>query len=127
MKKILVTGGGGYVGTLLVESLLKKEYKVTVVDTFWFGNYLKKNDNLKIIKSVLKELTKRNLNNEYLRVDKIRRFIGLTQSSASKGYHVARRYTLMPKRKNIKNKPDTLIDVELFTLDLKLKYYDIKI
>ena len=44
MKKILVTGGGGYVGTLLVESLLKKEYKVTVVDTFWFGNYLKKND-----------------------------------------------------------------------------------
>ena len=85
-----------------------------------------KRDNLKIIKSVLKELTKRNLNNEYLRVDKIRRFIGLTQSSTSKGYHVARRYTLMPKRKNIKNKPDTLIDVELFTLDLKLKYYDIK-
>ena len=30
-----------------------------------------KRDNLKIIKSVLKELTKRNLNNEYLRVDKI--------------------------------------------------------
>ena len=34
MKKILVTGGGGYIGTLLVDSLLKNNYEVTVVDTF---------------------------------------------------------------------------------------------
>ena len=32
MKKILVTGGGGYIGTLLVDSLLKNN-EVTVVDT----------------------------------------------------------------------------------------------
>jgi nucleoside-diphosphate-sugar epimerase len=50
IKKILITGGGGYVGTLLVQELLKKNYIITVVDTFWFGNYLTKNKNLKILK-----------------------------------------------------------------------------
>ena len=66
MKKILVTGGAGYVGTLLVESLLKKEYKVTVVDTFWFGNYLKKNDNLKIINTDIRNLKIENIANHQI-------------------------------------------------------------
>ena len=37
---ILVTGGGGYKGTILVEKLLlnKKVKKIVVIDTFWFGN-----------------------------------------------------------------------------------------
>jgi nucleoside-diphosphate-sugar epimerase len=50
IKKILITGGGGYVGTLLVQALLNKNYKIIVVDTFWFGNYLTKNKNLKILR-----------------------------------------------------------------------------
>ena len=50
MKNILVTGGGGYVGTNLVNELLLEGFAVTVLDTFWFGNYLKKHKNLKIIK-----------------------------------------------------------------------------
>ena len=48
--KILITGGGGYVGTELVKSLLKKNIKIKVVDIFWFPNKLKKNKNLEIIK-----------------------------------------------------------------------------
>ena len=56
MKKILVTGGGGYVGTPLVDALLKQNYKVTVVDTFWFGNFLTKNQNLEIIKEDIRDL-----------------------------------------------------------------------
>jgi nucleoside-diphosphate-sugar epimerase len=47
---ILVTGGGGYIGTLLVSELLRLNLKVRVIDTFWFGNYIEKNKNLEIIK-----------------------------------------------------------------------------
>ena len=54
---ILILGGGGYVGTPLTSKLLKnKENKVTVIDTFWFGNFLKKNKRLKIIKKDIRDV-----------------------------------------------------------------------
>tara|TARA_Y100000593_G_scaffold74652_1_gene137506 strand:+ start:4740 stop:5708 length:969 start_codon:yes stop_codon:yes gene_type:complete len=42
MKKVLIAGGGGYVGTRLVMELKDRDYDVTVVDLFWFGNHLPK-------------------------------------------------------------------------------------
>ena len=48
--KILVTGGCGYVGTLLVYELLKNGHDVKVIDTQWFGNYLSKHKRLINIK-----------------------------------------------------------------------------
>jgi nucleoside-diphosphate-sugar epimerase len=53
---ILILGGGGYVGTPLTTKLLEdKKNKITVVDTFWFGNFLKRNKRLKIIKKDIRE------------------------------------------------------------------------
>jgi len=40
MKKVLITGGAGYVGTVLAQELVNRDYKVEVVDLLWFGDYL---------------------------------------------------------------------------------------
>jgi len=37
---VLVSGGGGFVGTVLTERLLALGHAVTVFDTFWFGDFL---------------------------------------------------------------------------------------
>ncbi len=37
MKTVLVTGAGGYIGSVLVPKLLKKGYKVKAIDRYFFG------------------------------------------------------------------------------------------
>jgi nucleoside-diphosphate-sugar epimerase len=54
MKKILITGGAGYVGTELCNYLAKKNYDITAVDTFWFEDKL--DANVKKIKSDIRNL-----------------------------------------------------------------------
>jgi len=51
MKKILIVGGAGYVGTRLSNYLSEKGYNISVVDNFWFGDFL--NDNITKIKKSL--------------------------------------------------------------------------
>lgn len=38
--KVFIAGGGGYIGSRLVPDLLEHGYEVTVLDLFWFGNFL---------------------------------------------------------------------------------------
>ena len=39
-RRVLVTGGCGYVGTKLAQALLARGHRVTVLDAMWFGNFL---------------------------------------------------------------------------------------
>ncbi len=58
MKKLLVTGAGGYIGTVLVPKLLDKGYIVKAVDRFFFGvEKLQPHPNLTIIHEDCRHLT----------------------------------------------------------------------
>ena len=53
---ILVTGGCGYIGSVLTPKLLDHGHKVTVVDIMWFGRFLPEHSNLKVIQQDIRNI-----------------------------------------------------------------------
>ena len=62
-KKILITGGAGYKGSVLIPLLLANNYKVYNVDLFWFGDNLKKNKDLVNIKKNILDIDEVKISN----------------------------------------------------------------
>ena len=70
MKKVLLTGGAGYIGSVLTEELIKNNYSVTVLDNFQYRQtslaHLCHHTNLEIVnkdvrdKRVTRDLIKKN-------------------------------------------------------------------
>ncbi len=53
---ILVTGGCGYVGSVLTPKLLDQGHNVTIYDIMWFGNFLKEHKNLRVIQGDIRNI-----------------------------------------------------------------------
>lgn len=80
MKKAIVTGGAGFIGSHMVDLLIKKKFQVIVIDNFIAGNKKnliqhKRNKNLKIINIDIKNIKKDNKN--FKNVKYIFHFAGL--------------------------------------------------
>ena len=61
--KILITGACGYIGSVLTNYLLNKNYKIIAIDRQWFGKNLKEHKNLKIIKKDFRKINDNDLKN----------------------------------------------------------------
>ncbi|CAK0757828.1 UDP-glucose 4-epimerase [uncultured Gammaproteobacteria bacterium] len=59
-KKILITGGAGYIGSLLTPQLLDDGYEVTVYDIMFFGDHFlpKNHPRLRVIKGDIRDIPK---------------------------------------------------------------------
>ena len=59
-EKVLVIGGGGYVGAVLVPKLLKSGYKVKVYDLFIYGkevfDTVKDDPNLELVQGDVRDI-----------------------------------------------------------------------
>jgi nucleoside-diphosphate-sugar epimerase len=55
-KRVIIIGGCGYIGTKLTLFLLKKNYKIKVIDLQLFGNYLPRHPRLRIIKKDIRDI-----------------------------------------------------------------------
>ena len=70
MKKILVTGAGGYIGSTLVPLLLGSGYSVRAVDRFFFGeDKLQQHPNLEIIREDTRTLNIENFDGVFAVID----------------------------------------------------------
>ena len=58
LKKVMVTGGAGYVGHVLVPQLLGLGHDVTVYDTLWFGTKFLPHPRLRIVQGDIRDIAR---------------------------------------------------------------------
>lgn len=69
MKKVVVTGGSGYIGSVLSQLLVEAGYKVRILDRFFFGDTIPDNQNIEKIKVDTRSLSSDLLEGAYAVLD----------------------------------------------------------
>ena len=65
MKKILVTGGVGFIGTNLIKVLLERDYDITSIDNYSVGSIENEVDNVKYINADIENIVDLDLDHDY--------------------------------------------------------------
>ena len=90
MKKILVIGGMGYIGTVFIKNMLKRNYMITCIDNFIYNQLIQKNlfSDIKNFKFIEKDFRNFYFEVSYLnKFDNIVIFGGLVGDPITKKYN----------------------------------------
>lgn len=68
-KKIVVTGGSGYIGSVLCQKLVESGYDVRVLDRFFFGNTIPDSPHIEKIKIDSRQISQAHLTDVYAVLD----------------------------------------------------------
>ena len=85
-KKILITGGAGYIGSHIVELLLKKKFEIFVIDNLSRGYKKFLNKKVSLIKTDIKDISKINKILKKYRIETIIHLAALTDVQESEKY-----------------------------------------
>lgn len=84
MDTVLVTGAGGYIGSILVGKLLGAGYRVRAVDRYFFGaDKLQQHENLEIIKEDSRKLNGKHFKNVHHVID----LVALSNDPSAELFH----------------------------------------
>jgi nucleoside-diphosphate-sugar epimerase len=64
-KRIVVSGGGGYIGSILCQLLVDEGYQVRILDRFFFGDSIPDNEHIEKIRVDSREISLEMLENTY--------------------------------------------------------------
>jgi len=82
--KVLVTGGCGYIGSVLVPKLLSKGHNVTVIDRCFFGNRLSDHPNLCLIKHDVRDISE--IEDKFIGIDAVIDLVAIANDPASEKF-----------------------------------------
>ena len=85
-KKILITGGAGYIGSHIVELLLKKKFEIFVIDNLSRGYKKFLNKKVSLIKTDIKDISRINRILKRYRIETIIHLAALTDVQESEKY-----------------------------------------
>ena len=68
-KKVVVTGGSGYIGSVLCQKLVEAGYDVRVLDRFFFGNTIPDSPKIEKVKIDSRQISQAHLSDAYAVLD----------------------------------------------------------